>query len=615
MKSYEDTLFVDYLLTLSNYNFYSLVSNYLGNTAESKNKHQIAENLVIFLQSQEILDALCEYLNHKDRIALATIDLWASIKEEHYHKMSLPIPETQLQNFLERLLVIRHQEKIILNPVLKDFFEKQDINAHILFQVNTLEKIQENFWLTDRVMMLSLSFFFHEKEGKKSKNLWEKIFPHLPAKFEEILYTAYLKLHLIDEDREPNLQKIQAFSELDQLTRIAFVIAAYSSHDETDIPYIAQTLYQILQDFSDTAILSEIFLYSYVLQHQLPPRPQILIRIQECEIFKPIDEITEFVVLKKIHLTTDQGFLVIESDHTAVLMENPPFSASIIFAFKPTLNDIMTHLTTSAEICATAFKIGFTAQNLISDLQQYAANSIPQSFASTLERFEIKFRRVRLYAGYLLHIDTDIEKRINSFLEANKNLEKIAPCVYLLNEYPCAELIKVFKAAGIEPPILHMRKKDIVDSLRIDKIIPQSLHPYITSNQNQGAVNEEAYKEKLRKIAGTTQQKMRIDQGLILHADQLLHPVTHSNISAQSTDFSHKMNIVQQAVHDKFYLEISIHVADVMRHIVVKPTKIEKNDGKAILLGINYKTQKPVKLHIAHILSVSILRPTLMKDI
>ena len=117
---------------------------------------------------------------------------------------------------------------------------------------------------------------------------------------------------------------------------------------------------------------------------------------------------------------------------------------------------------------------------------------------------------------------------------------------------------------------------------------------------------------KLSALAKTPDQKILVHRRVILHEDQLQYPTPHTTITAQGTDFNHKINVIQQAIQNGYYLEITLVNQEKQRTLIIIPKRIERHSSGANLVGVNYDTDRPVKLHIERLLQISTVKPALM---
>lgn len=608
MNDSHESVFTDYLLKLSNRNFYNLTYNYLGEISASKNKHELVQKLIAFFHEEYTLESLRIYLNHEDRLILSVISVlgWATIHQinELIPHLSHPQIVAKLKNFRERLLIISVENQDILNPILQDFFESEGINQDFLLCANS-DLNPTTFWLDDTVIMLSLSLFYHTPENSKWQTQWERILPQVPLYRAEMLYTAYQNLRLMTNSLRPAIDNLNNFTQLSPLSRAAHILAAYISLDQESFASILDTIYHILKQYGGHSCYRGLFERVYfVLEKKVTPS-EFAQRFLDCGLVQ--HKTPEIITVGNYQFPIEEHTLAIEGDQTAILMPHSPFILPVVLAFQPLFSDVFTHFQFDKSSFFIAFSAGYTLETLLQSLSSHLKSPLTDSLLSSMKSFEDIAKRVKAYHGYFLQLDADSQRRL-SYVETMDNLaQEITPGIYWLKSPPDHKLSIAFRKAGLElPPFCTSEETHPYEFYHLENEKIPSPEPFSLDDSAENILSE------LSELASSPDQKILIDRRVILHKDQLTYPSPHSNITAQGTDFNHKISVIQQAIQHGFYLEITLVTQEKQRTLIIVPKRIERHNTGAILVGVNYSTDRPVKLHIERLLLISTVKPTLL---
>ena len=609
MSESNESIFTDYLLKLSNKNFDNLAYNYLGGGGANKNKHELANKLTLFLKEESTLEALRRYLSYEDRLILSAIAALNETSTGQIHELIPHLSHSQIilkvKNFRERLLIICVNSQDILNPVLQDFFAAEDIGPNFLLTANEDEEADE-FWLDDAVMMLSLSLFYHTPENSKWEVQWESILPQVPRSRGEILHTAYHNLRLLTREGHPALDNVKNFAQLSLISRVSHILAAYIAPDYENFPKVLDVIYHILKQYQGHTCYKGIFERIYFLLEKKIPNVELSQRFLECELLQ-IKTTQTCTVKHLLPSLEDEPCLIIEGDQTAILSYQSPFILPVTLAFRPLYSDVFTHFQFDKTSFSVAFTCGYPLERFLEDIQKYLKSPWPPNLLTSIKTFEENSKRVKAYHGYFLQLDTDSQRR----LSYNQTLEElaleIAPGMYWLKTPPGPKLSAAFKKAGLELPTFYDAEENHhYDFYHLD--IEKIPAPSAFSTEDKALESL----EKLSEIAKTPDQKILVHRRVILHEDQLKYPTPYTTITAQGTDFNHKINVIQQAIQNALYLEITLVSQEKQRTLIIIPKRIERHSNGANLVGVNYDTDRPVKLHIERLLQISTVKPSLL---
>jgi len=254
------------------------------------------------------------------------------------------------------------------------------------------------------------------------------------------------------------------------------------------------------------------------------------------------------------------------------------------------------------------FDSGLTDEEILKILKKNCIHDLPQNLLISIEDWKKVYSSISIYKGYVLKIseETNVLSEKNPVF-ASHILEILAPGIYLLDVSSDEEIKKILEENGNNTvgKIKSTKSKtesadfpsfyvDIKNNFNIEE---ENYENQILTTEEERKAHFDYLREKLNSMNLTQEERecllFRINRKIILDESQLkTESIKFAKIEATGIDFSGKVHIIEQAIIDKCYIELTfMTIENTEENIVVGiPLSTEKyDDDVTVKIKLNDK--------------------------
>ncbi len=640
-------LWKDFLVTISDEDFFNIIRNYLGPVQTPYNKHDLIEKLCLFIQRDEIQQLILDQVDTADMELLSVIDVLGAKSIEQlctffdtiYSQRSI---YSRLLNLFDRLLILRHPEhrQFVLNPYFRAGLISRGLGK-LTPPESTAHVDGKTIWFNDNIVIAALSIIKEQQEtvcasGSLKKTLVSRFKQTVAAASgwtaEEmgIFNISLCFLGLLERKNQNCIVHFphwKTFSILSFQQRFSYYCASYIVAMHYGQKYTEQIttmpIFQISEHIQPTAELLHPFIqslkptvkYSRIMLRQI-------ITLHEAKALFPIETILSGLMNLSIIIQHEDGF-VVNPELKNFLENNPEHSHSSLnvhsdynitvhpradFSEKITIAS-MCHL----RICDNVCRFELTRESVFSGLAlgikrgeflqilQRLDNTIPQNISFSIENWENEYFTVNIQAGYLLKVDKNAAL-VQNLAVRLKCVEDLGNGNFL---FPADDLqwIEVLEDAGFAirklfnsvvntydpplPPLTPFTEKPF------PKIHREADRSQQREQQKRSAQRRHELEQQVEELNFTEDQKTdlkrRIQDGLLLIPEQFETAARTEITEASGLNYGAKMRLIETAIKKGNMLEISITGSKEI--FLVRPVHITKNSRSDILHAVQYEEE------------------------
>lgn len=689
------------ILTLQDDSFFDLMQIWFGEIQSPFNKQELVVRLENFLSKPKTQNRIIEILDAQDKAILSAIELAPNKTVDSLYRyfkkeISFSTYSLKLINMEQRLLIYRkaspngnpHEETLHINPLLHTALSKEVLDIYnLILPLDQKSDSEKSPWLNDALLLAFYSYIEENHPILKMDGSWkkkekEKLGELIPVlknsitgidRFEWIkavlfklnlienndsrLYNIHENWKILGSDR-PNetlfkimlsaiitgesclLQKEPPKEEENNLSEeILFESKQPNPLNSHEINSIGNALAKLCCCLSKETVYDKIqfekLLLLFELENYFLSGLELLLFIEVEDEKLQINPIFEW---NKI-IAAPKNQAIIESNFDAIIKPWSQWGKALTLASISNLTycDRYPHYQINRSSFCRALDSGYSASQIIEDLQTLTGSVLAQNIRQSLIDWEKKFRKIRLIQGTLLVVTPDeIPFLIKSGILRPYIVETLCEGIYILDESQRAEWEKALNSGGIEeiptPQKLGEKrepvKTEMLTELKdfIQKRLPENSLTWDAKNEKEHSPSRAKIhkrekegihpqeKEIIAKIESLNlppeikeEYYARLKKRLILTPESVTKPSNKfEKREARGLDFRGKLAIIEHAlISQKELLEITLLTSKTTNApFLIFPKKLTKVKDQQILQGIALDSERFVEIKLDQIKSV-----------
>ena len=671
------------LAMLPDSRFFDMLRAYLGKIKTPYNKQHLIEQLSSFLcreQNKKNLLALLDDFDEKIITAAALVPEATEEKLAAFFSGECAVSEiaARLSNLADRLIIYKDESnkdnspRLHINPLLEDALDSRIDIARIIPEAQyASHTADESFSVSPECIASVISYIAERPELCKADGMLKKIdASRLETVFAcgsvpvQTILTALLNLSLVKREGSgisADYDRLRSFAELPSKKQYAYLAAAASaSLDREGLRSYAELILDCAASvpasgFTKRSLLRCMSLLGNSVREQSrfralidrshgksdidsrPPFERIVDATETLGLFTASGKTKEGEDIYRVgkvlsdgeRADTNSRFVSINSGFTVTLLPGLPLKALLpLSIFLRVVNfDTTVEFEIDKASAMRAFDFGYTAETILSLLEQYAVHGVPQNLRVSVEDWQQLYSSAVLYKGYVLKLDEKNAMLIEKNLKAARFIQtKLAEGIYLLNIRSDEEAAAFAKASGF----------DCIGKIRTDTSdrAPPSFPPIGNGEDRFKSVrkagvgrSEKKQRDKLlsdlhRALDSLDLSKAqkenlsdRIDNKIVLSAEQLSEDAVRAEgAEAGGMDFLGKVRLIESAIASGDMIEVRMPRADgsaKLETILCTPLSLAKASGDAEATVRIEATQKTAVLSVGRAAGIKLIKTSL----
>jgi hypothetical protein len=660
------------LLTLTDDAFFELIRNYLGAVKTPFNKHDLISRLLAFIRRDEIQDRMISLIDDDDAELLTVIEVLREPSgEDLFAFLETARGFLDLHNHLvnleDRLLIYRDEERIRLNPELRERLLSEVIHPSRLFHTTPVAQAAGDgrgdsgpSWLTDTLLASFWSYLLEEPEiyradGTLRKRSAQAIAERLPplatrltAESErevlavDLLVEGLTGLGLVAEEGaqlKPRPHAWHRWARFPAHLRYAQLAGAASTTNEGEREDAVRAAVAITRALSPDLAMDEGGLVRMAAAASGVPAAtaqKTVTSMQRAGLLLEVS--TGAFALTRIGDEAESATsppLLIQPNFELTVPAELSFADALFVAEVCRLirHDTYPRFELTKERVALALRGGLPATHIADRLSELAKGNLPQNVAASLRSWEEEFQSIRLYRGVVLQVQESRRFAVEHSAAMKELItEEFAPGLYLLDEADVPAAQEALREAGVElvpqlPPAepasaLHVpqpgeaaQEEDRV--AHVAGLVATGTEPAKPLGDGAPLIQELSERLAASRIAADQREELaaRIHRKLILIEEQLRSgSLKAERTEAKGLDYAGKVRVIEQCMTGSGYLEIIERTAEGTPHRrMVEPVQLRKDEQGLILEARELPARMPVDIPVGKLSLVRRLRATLFR--
>ncbi len=485
------------IISLPEQIFFDLIRNYLGDVKTPFNKHNLIEELAVFLRKEKNIDKIISMIDKEDASVLTVLSILGPVKIKTLYsffsdKKSYYDFYLHLQNLEERMLICTDKDAeqsplVIVSPLFEDILKEKIINLSLIIPAVDIDdnlKTETEIWYSESLLFSVLSYLLGREQvlkldGNFKKKIKDELIEIFPDKMNsdaelkiDIMRKVLKRLNLVRQEADifkPIFERWKEFMELSFAERQILCIGAFfSTNYRLYFPLIDKFM-KIFSStgkgFSKSSLLKIVDLL--FIKNSLPEeeRREDIIKIlsgleyikKEGDYYYPNP--LYFSILKNEDKNSSEAdkseskHFILQPNFDIHVSKDISFHDGVILAITADIkkySDII-FFTLSRESFLHALKTGYSGKEIADFFDSLAGYPVSQNVKFSMESWEKEYRSLEFHKGIVLVADDKKSNIIDNSGHFSSNLcKKICSGVYLINEKNLSALLEAFHKAGID---------------------------------------------------------------------------------------------------------------------------------------------------------------------